>query len=573
MLYSQLTEKDKHLIEYYITHYANESNGTKCTSLNAPLETILSSWSKYKDDLYRDLANNFIVSKEIEAQHDEESMRNRFKLSKMFHEFLSRLTNKFDEMYSANEFTIAPIEGFKEITLYHFISLLIEDHYDYKKFIENKIGSNAYRHNTIKIKVNSTGKSYTFVEGEKIMKAIKRIVDIVNDEWCNEHYDEFRIFHSQVLNEKTLKGTLCLSIHPLDFMTMSHNDLNWRSCMYWDNDGCYKAGTIEMMNSPNVIIAYLKSNKDMDIGNGNMWNNKKWRCLFVVEDDIIFSVKGYPYQNKELTALAGRFIAETINNARGKEIYHLATETYEYFDFYDQDVDIRTASRSINFFSTEKMYNDIYEWEGEHWYITDYDADNALENRHVYRSEIEYSGPSTCVLCGKYNYNENEVDLICDDCLANYHRCECCYNLIEEENSIYNSYREEYICKTCHDTRYFYDPLDGSLHKIDNSFSLDIIKQEENKWIQIGTIYMNYSTYHKMFNFSNPNVWFKYFNKTPYIINFSNCYYIKDYGVEEEDFTALGRKVFKYKPYDTPKAFGSDISSIERKEIYSNDIR
>lgn len=567
MLYSQLSTTDKHLIEYYITHYANESNGTKYTPLKTPLETVLSAWSEEKQYLYRDLANNLIVSKEVEVAHDEESMCNRFRLSKIFCKFLSHLSGKFYEMYNANELTFAPIEGLSNTSLYHFISRQL-DGYDYQKFIDNKIGSNAYRHNTIKIKVNSTGKTYTFVEGEKIMKVIKRVVDIVNDEWCNEHYDEFRIFHSQVLNEKTLKGTLCLSIHPLDFMTMSHNALNWRSCMYWDNEGCYKSGTIEMMNSDNVIIAYLKSNKDMDIGDGNKWNNKKWRCLFVIEDDIIFSVKGYPYQNEELTSLAGKLIAETINNARGKEIYRLETETYEHFDFYDEDADIRTASRIVRSFETEKMYNDIHEWEGKHWYITNYDAENALDDRHVYHSEVEYSGPSTCVLCGQHNYCEDEVDLLCESCRSGYHRCENCHSFIEEGEGIYNSNTNGYICQECHDTKYFHDPLDDTLQYLGSGYQLRVIRQnEENKWFEVGTIHISYHTYNRLFDFKDSEIlWFKYFNKVPLLMTYP--YYCQDYAVMEEDFTALGKEVFKFKLHDTPQSLSESIRSVERKEIF-----
>ena len=38
---------------------------------------------------------------------------------------------------------------------------------------------------------------------------------------------------------------------------MSDNNSGWESCMSWRNNGCYRRGTVEMMNSPYVIVAYL----------------------------------------------------------------------------------------------------------------------------------------------------------------------------------------------------------------------------------------------------------------------------------------------------------------------------
>jgi hypothetical protein len=91
MLYSQLTEKDKNLIEYYITHYSNESNGTRATTLKAPLEYILREWNNSKENLYRAFGNNFIVSRDIEIEHCDDSFFARFRSNPIFEMFLHKL--------------------------------------------------------------------------------------------------------------------------------------------------------------------------------------------------------------------------------------------------------------------------------------------------------------------------------------------------------------------------------------------------------------------------------------------------------------------------------------------------
>ena len=61
-------------------------------------------------------------------------------------------------------------------------------------------------------------------------------------------FEDFRIAQSLVTNQANLKGYITLSIHPLDYMTMSDNNCGWDSCMSWQEEGCYRQGTVEMMN-------------------------------------------------------------------------------------------------------------------------------------------------------------------------------------------------------------------------------------------------------------------------------------------------------------------------------------
>ena len=91
-------------------------------------------------------------------------------------------------------------------------------------------------------------------------------------------FECFRQAHSRALNCKTIKGNLCLSIHPLDYVTMSDNTFNWDSCMNWM--GCcgdFRLGTIECMNSPYIVVAYVESENEKLVFGHHEWNSKRWR--------------------------------------------------------------------------------------------------------------------------------------------------------------------------------------------------------------------------------------------------------------------------------------------------------
>ena len=115
-----------------------------------------------------------------------------------------------------------------------------------------------------------------------------------------EKYDELAkavekfITTLSMLNQNNkMSGTLCVSIHPMDYYTMSDNSYDWCSCMSWSNDGEFKCGTLEMCNSKNIVVAYLKGSEKFE-----GWNSKRWRELFYIDEDIILGIPtGIPVFN------------------------------------------------------------------------------------------------------------------------------------------------------------------------------------------------------------------------------------------------------------------------------------
>ena len=69
-------------------------------------------------------------------------------------------------------------------------------------------------------------------------------------------------------------------MHPLDYLSLSENTYNWRSCH--SLDGEYRAGNLSYMMDKSTVICYLKSNDDVILSNFGpevKWNSKKWRVL------------------------------------------------------------------------------------------------------------------------------------------------------------------------------------------------------------------------------------------------------------------------------------------------------
>ena len=48
--------------------------------------------------------------------------------------------------------------------------------------------------------------------------------------------DTFQTKMSMILQENCVSGRLCISVHPLDFISSSENTYNWRSCHALDGN-------------------------------------------------------------------------------------------------------------------------------------------------------------------------------------------------------------------------------------------------------------------------------------------------------------------------------------------------
>lgn len=110
---------------------------------------------------------------------------------------------------------------------------------------------------------------------------------------------------SAIMNEDKIEGTFCLSIHPLDYISISDNDHNWHSCHALDSD--YRAGNLNYMIDKHTVVCYVKTGEDRKISNfphSVPWNSKKWRVLLFFDKgcNFVMASKQYPLQSEEALA-------------------------------------------------------------------------------------------------------------------------------------------------------------------------------------------------------------------------------------------------------------------------------
>lgn len=142
--------------------------------------------------------------------------------------------------------------------------------------------------------VPSSGKVIT--KGSKIIKAFKFFEEdkIV--------LDDLQTQASMLIQDDKVEGYLSFSVHPLDYLSSSENNYNWRSCH--SLDGEYRAGNLSYMLDSSTIMVYLSSKEKTILPNfpdSVPWNSKKWRVLFFLSNDwnMLFAGRQYPFTSKQ----------------------------------------------------------------------------------------------------------------------------------------------------------------------------------------------------------------------------------------------------------------------------------
>ena len=460
--FEALSEEDCSNIKKYIEYYAtNSTYGPSQVSVEMPY--LLRFWNKNKQFLFELFNNELILQKDINIQYPE-----AFLIEEM-EDLLDQQDGKFIREMSNFINKLAVKENY---TYYSNLYRLIEP---------KTLVSNIYPGDTVEIPYtlnDGTLKRLTVPSGCKIMKMLSKIANIFN----LNGFEEFRLKHSMVLNRKKFKGTVCLSIHPLDYMTMSDNDCDWDSCMSWREDGDYRLGTVEMMNSQYIVVAYLKSKTDMDLfeNRTTQWNNKRWRQLFMVSDKMIFGIKGYPYNDDILTDVILDWLLDLFKLNKPECIYlkdKFTISNRKNNKFLDKNIHL-----SFNF---NAMYNDIY---GKHLcYITKEFYDN-IENYGAMFG-MNLSGETECMFCGDdwtLNYEHLDTNFLCCPDCSGVIRCPECGDFVNQEE-IHELDDGSLMCEACFEYYCGYCVRCGSSFRSSDLIDIDAYGYE-NDSKYIGTI-------------------------------------------------------------------------------------
>lgn len=415
-LIEYLTEQDKKNILTWIEHYGinvEEIVKYEYEPFPTTVDAILAEWARAKEKLYHMFGDKFIISKQITITKKPAELR-----AKMY-DNVTKLCPLRTAMHEYGAEYNWSYEDICRITELFFVENLVE----------NKVPAE----HTFKL---GDGAEYKMRRGQKITRAIPNLARKMNINETLIH--TFLNNHSMVMNDATSTGELCFSLHPLDFMTMSDNDNNWSSCMKWRGNGAYRIGTIDMMNSPSVICVYLKAHsKKLAISHTDfIWNSKKWRELFIINDDLITGVKGYPYQN------------ETFEDEALLSLAQLSPEKYKPEPMWIYPNEEYNYPWGVSYFEflTNCMYNDIIENDNPIRMI----MSNKFLANPVNDYVFNYSGEATCIFCGEPMGKLLNTDiLICSNCRKESPTgyCEICgAPLYSSRHSLWTEIENEFYC-------------------------------------------------------------------------------------------------------------------------------
>lgn len=438
------TDSERNMMNAWISNYA-PSGDTYQDKIDV-FELLERVWAEKKEALYHMFGDKLILSKEVEFSVPE---------PELIDDFNRRVRNNS----IADSFCTAVYEKRNHARWPE------PDYYVWQRVVDMiqayNIIDGVWHNDSFDIpNPKAPGKVLKIETGCKIMRQLGKIADMYD----LPGFEEFRLEASRTLNAAKLKGELCLSIHPMDYMTMSDNNCDWESCMNWRDFGCYRRGTVEMMNSPIVVVAYLKSAEDMYVVGGHQWSNKKWRCLMVVAPEIITSIKGYPYQSADLTKESLTWLVELSNEACATD-YDLSTMAA--LDYSGGFFPLHGSYQNIIYpirFETGAMYNDF----GCCCTFGHYTVVSKTYNEEHYSKVINYSGASQCVWCGGlHEYFASEEYLVCDNCGEGGAYCPNCDCHLSHEDEIIYVDGNDY-CENCINDYCATDHFNGAWYHYDN---------------------------------------------------------------------------------------------------------
>lgn len=272
---------------------------------------------------------------------------------------------------------------------------------------------------------------------------------------------------SAYIQKDKIKGKLCLSVHPLDYLSASENNYNWRSCH--SLDGEYRAGNLSYMTDNVTICCYIRGNEMEKLPNfpeSVKWNSKKWRMWIHIDEDFnhCFLGRQYPFTLSNniiekiydlLPGIWGKFtnFHFMVVNDDWNNHFFLGNDYITLFDGYSYNLypikDVVEEGSQLNY--NDLLHSSFYKpyYASKEWRI----KDKKLIKTHEY-PKIRIGNEVKCLNCNKKSIEASENTMLCQDCLINLgflshlNRCECCGDYIEDNETTYLADGTP-ICDSC----------------------------------------------------------------------------------------------------------------------------
>lgn len=421
-----LNSLDRATIEDYIKEYCHiEVND---------LDGVLTSWNKNKTKLFKMFGHKLRLTKQVDLEMDEDLVYRS--LRQVYPRFSTQLLDIYTENYGCR-FTLRLANYLLTNDLYvnTTTKTSMQKLFSYRPMAEGHCHENLYFEFEGECLPHT---SFRITSGTKVMKAIRKVCEATRFfKYVKEGqklFEEFRNKISDVCTRKSIHGTLVMSIHPIDYLTLSHNNSGWSSCLSWDG-GMYAGGTLEALNSNMCVVCYLlnESKSFTTIQNKYPIPNKAWRCMFFVHKNIILSGNPYPFDNKQLVLEGLDWAYELAYNnmhwdykykkQEYKDMLHRTNNEYTRHNVCE----LTCCSKNIIVY-TYGLYNDFCYPENTFY----------CYRNPVYKLlRLSLGGRGTCLMCGKKLENINKD-----------------YFLQSDEDYETRQHYRDYMCEECDHNAY-----------------------------------------------------------------------------------------------------------------------
>lgn len=425
--------------------------------------SLMDKWEGNKEFFYKKFNNQFIVRTEeflIDVEDSEQ-------ITEGFIEFMDKA---------------------KEIISNPFGLLAFQDFYAYA------VRTSGFKRNSITFDWDSAdiepsdisqpnGKPIIKVNhGAKFSKSLKNFFFLSEDSNKEKEQEELtqlqNLYSTYRQNFSSKKaGRLYLSMHPLDYLSISDNCHNWSSCHNLF-DGEYRVGNLNYMADKATLVAYYASDEDLEenisIFPTGTWNSKRWRALVHVEEsdgnlNIIYN-KQYPYHSKDLIERLDKLVESVFASNEPSEFLSLDDDRIKGFchSLYTEGVgshayiDIGRESSCYARISTEWLNNpesieritigeSVHCLDCGHNYIDDEHTGlcyNCNDESYCYDCDGDFHTDDLC-------YVEAEDIYVCYECFDAFHaECNKCHNACGYNHMSYVEFLDEYVCADCFDEIY-----------------------------------------------------------------------------------------------------------------------
>lgn len=349
---------------------------------------------------------------------------------------------------------------------------------------------------------NMTTSVYELDNGTKLPKGMKLVKAFKYFESDKNALHELQSRASQIIQSDKVSGKLCISVHPLDYLSSSENVHNWRSCHSLDGD--YRAGNLSYMADNHTIICYLKSEDDTNLPNfphNIKWNSKKWRVLLHISEDwaMMFAGRQYPFSSETgINYLKDHLLKANLCSwdawhTEKVSSVNIEGETIRLFRKYipiegqliEMDKLVCDTKNSLQYNDLLKStcYDPMYSFRSHRWsrtafsnyadpIDTKFSIGKEVKCLHCGDDVITYSNMMRCTDC-EAEYGEDSEDfyycsycerrvhyddahwlagdeVVCQQCFDNViQRCDCCGEYYHEDDITYDRETGTYTCEYC----------------------------------------------------------------------------------------------------------------------------